>query len=233
MNKRKGILLVLLATWVGFCLVWFFTIYRKEDKKSINDVIIPENKPQASVDSATTEASYYSTAASDKDESSQSGLDDADTTKVVSDSAVKTVGPPTDLITSESKEVKKDPPVVSPLKDEDVVNKKVSVCYFYHNSERKLKNFSPRITKEIEQYLETSNAKIAITGHTDYIGSGEYNYRLGLQRAERVKRILIKKGIAAERIVVLSKGEEDPVASNKSVRGRAKNRRVEINITLS
>jgi outer membrane protein OmpA-like peptidoglycan-associated protein len=229
MNKRKGILLLLLAIWVGFCVVWFFTIYRKEDKKSISGLIIPETNSRVEADSTMTETTYHSTAASAKNDISQSGL--PDTTRGVSGSTIKSAGPPTELLTSKGKEIRKDLTALPFITEAG--NKKVSVCYFYHNSERKLKNFSTRITKELEQYLKSANVKIAITGHTDYIGSGEYNYRLGLQRAERVKRILIKKGIAAERIVILSKGEEEPVASNKSMRGRAKNRRVEINITLS
>jgi outer membrane protein OmpA-like peptidoglycan-associated protein len=112
--------------------------------------------------------------------------------------------------------------------------KKVSVCYFYPNSNKKVKNFSQKIMAKLQQYpVLDGSAKIIITGHTDYIGSAAYNYNLGLQRAERIKRLLVKRGVAAERIIVLSKGEEQPVTSNKTPKGRAKNRRVEINFTLS
>ena len=67
-------------------------------------------------------------------------------------------------------------------------------------------------------------------GHTDSIGSNAYNQKLSLRRASAVKAYLVSKGIEANRIHTEGKGEMQPVADNKTKEGRAKNRRVEIEV---
>ena len=75
------------------------------------------------------------------------------------------------------------------------------------------------------------NLEVVIAiGHTDSIGSAAYNQKLSVRRAESVKAYLVSKGIAANRIYTEGKGEKQPVASNKTKEGRAKNRRVEIEV---
>ena len=75
------------------------------------------------------------------------------------------------------------------------------------------------------------NLEVVIAiGHADSIGSDEYNQRLSVRRAEAVKAYLVSKGIEANRIYTEGKGEKQPVASNKTADGRAKNRRVEIEV---
>ena len=74
---------------------------------------------------------------------------------------------------------------------------------------------------------------IISTGHTDSIGTDAYNQALSLRRANAVKAYLVSKGIAADRIVVEGKGERQPVATNATREGRAKNRRVEIEVVGS
>jgi len=71
---------------------------------------------------------------------------------------------------------------------------------------------------------------IIAVGHTDSVGSDAYNQKLSVRRAEAVKAYLVSKGIAANRIYTEGKGEKQPVASNKTAAGRAKNRRVEIEV---
>ncbi len=71
-------------------------------------------------------------------------------------------------------------------------------------------------------------SNLAVTGYTDSTGSKAYNMKLSERRAESVKAYLVSKGVAADRITTKGKGEADPVASNKTKAGRAKNRRVEI-----
>ena len=68
------------------------------------------------------------------------------------------------------------------------------------------------------------------TGYTDSIGTDAYNMGLSLRRANAVKAYLVSKGIDANRIVVEGRGERNPVATNKTAAGRAKNRRVEIEV---
>ena len=71
---------------------------------------------------------------------------------------------------------------------------------------------------------------IIAVGHTDCIGSDAYNQRLSVRRSEAVKAYLVSKGIEANRIYTEGKGEKQPVADNKTRDGRAKNRRVEIEV---
>jgi OOP family OmpA-OmpF porin len=71
---------------------------------------------------------------------------------------------------------------------------------------------------------------IIAVGHTDSVGSDAYNQKLSLRRAEAVKAYMVSKGIEANRVYTEGKGEKQPVADNKTTEGRAKNRRVEIEV---
>ena len=71
---------------------------------------------------------------------------------------------------------------------------------------------------------------IIATGHTDSRGTDAYNQKLSVKRADAVKTYLTGKGIEASRVYTEGKGEAQPVADNKSDDGRAKNRRVEIEV---
>jgi len=71
---------------------------------------------------------------------------------------------------------------------------------------------------------------IIAVGHTDSVGPDSYNQRLSVRRAEAVKAHLVSQGIEANRIYTEGKGESQPIASNSSSEGRAKNRRVEIEV---
>ena len=71
---------------------------------------------------------------------------------------------------------------------------------------------------------------IIAVGHTDSVGSDAYNQKLSVKRAESVKAYLVTKGIEKNRVYTEGKGEKQPVADNKTAEGRAKNRRVEIEV---
>jgi OOP family OmpA-OmpF porin len=75
------------------------------------------------------------------------------------------------------------------------------------------------------------NIEVVIAvGHTDNVGGDSYNQRLSVRRAEAVKAYLVSKGIESNRVYTEGKGEKQPVADNKTREGRAKNRRVEVEV---
>lgn len=71
------------------------------------------------------------------------------------------------------------------------------------------------------------NRNLLVEGHTDNVGTEEYNQKLSEQRAASVKSALVKRGIAAERIVTIGYSKNYPLASNDNATGRQQNRRVE------
>lgn len=75
---------------------------------------------------------------------------------------------------------------------------------------------------------ENRNVYLEIQGHTDASGDADYNERLGLARAEAVRRNLSRGGIALNRMATISYGEDEPIADNATPEGRAQNRRVAI-----
>ena len=71
---------------------------------------------------------------------------------------------------------------------------------------------------------------IIAVGHTDSVGADAYNQKLSVKRSEAVKAYLVSKGVEKNRVYTEGKGEKQPVADNKTKEGRAKNRRVEIEV---
>jgi OOP family OmpA-OmpF porin len=79
--------------------------------------------------------------------------------------------------------------------------------------------------------IKAINLEVIIAvGHTDAVGSDAYNQKLSVRRSESVKAYLVSKGIEKNRVYTEGKGEKQPVADNKTAEGRAKNRRVEIEV---
>ena len=90
------------------------------------------------------------------------------------------------------------------------------------------KNIS-QISKIIKKYPEN---RITVVGHTDSTGSDSRNQVLSEQRARAVKAIMVTRGVPAKHISAVGAGSSSPVSDNKSKRGRSKNRRVELQITM-
>jgi OmpA-OmpF porin, OOP family len=84
---------------------------------------------------------------------------------------------------------------------------------------------------DLTSKLKGMNLEVVIAvGHTDSVGADAYNQKLSVRRAEAVKAYLVSKGVEANRVYTEGKGEKQPVADNKTSAGRAKNRRVEIEV---
>lgn len=75
---------------------------------------------------------------------------------------------------------------------------------------------------------EDGSRKVLIEGHTDSVGSDEFNQSLSERRAASVQAALFERGVEASQISVVGKGETTPVASNDNAAGRQQNRRVEL-----
>ena len=94
---------------------------------------------------------------------------------------------------------------------------------------------SAKLTKSAMSELDKAAAiladhpkvNISIEGHTDNTGSAAGNQKLSEQRAAAVKTYLVKKGVSADRMATSGYGQQQPVADNKTAKGRAANRRVE------
>jgi len=93
------------------------------------------------------------------------------------------------------------------------------------------KEILPRMYAELDRKFELMNqhprAKLMLEGHTDDLGSMEYNYELGMDRAQAAKDYLVKKGINPNRLMVSSKGKTQPLVPNTDEANRFRNRRVE------
>jgi outer membrane protein OmpA-like peptidoglycan-associated protein len=74
--------------------------------------------------------------------------------------------------------------------------------------------------------------QIQVVGFTDDTGSEQHNQDLSMRRAEAVRRVLVDRGIPEKRARAIGMGEAQPVATNDSPEGRAKNRRVELRIAM-
>ncbi len=83
------------------------------------------------------------------------------------------------------------------------------------------------LAQSLKQY---DNTDLLIVGHTDAVGSDDYNYRLSERRAEAAMVYLMELGVSRGRVTTIGKGENEPVASNDTEAGRQENRRVEIAI---
>lgn len=96
-----------------------------------------------------------------------------------------------------------------------------------------IQSSSNKILNEIVQILnDYPDYNMTIDGYTDNTGNAQRNLELSKERANAVKDYFVSKGIAADRLQADGHGSENPVASNKTRAGRAKNRRVEMDLKL-
>ncbi len=102
---------------------------------------------------------------------------------------------------------------------------------FAFNSSNISAESAPVLDEAVNQLASNTDVGLLVVGHTDAIGSAEYNQKLSVLRAEAVFRYLVNRGIAPERMTVSGMGESNPVADNETEQGRARNRRVELKVS--
>lgn len=112
---------------------------------------------------------------------------------------------------------------------EDVVRVSVSSEASFDVNRSDIKaEFKPTLNKVAEVLRSDARQTIRVVGHTDSVGSDDYNQTLSERRAKAVGDYLIARGVAASQITTEGRGEREPRASNSTAEGRTQNRRVEI-----
>lgn len=109
--------------------------------------------------------------------------------------------------------------------DKSVIFKTI---YFSFNSAELLILSKNELRVLVEYLLENPTVKVEVIGHTDITGNWDVNLNVSRERAGSVYRFLLDNKIAHNRIIYYGKGSAAPIASNNTIDGRAKNRRVEI-----
>lgn len=105
-----------------------------------------------------------------------------------------------------------------------------NVFFDFDVGDRVKKESIPELNRVTRLIKANPDLKIEIAGHTDVIGSAEYNKKLSLQRAKTVVDYLVKNGVDPDRLVYKGYGFNKPVADNSTPEGRQKNRRTEFKI---
>jgi len=104
------------------------------------------------------------------------------------------------------------------------------LLYFLEGSDE----FTPESRVELEKMLaelrERGAPDVVVIGHTDRVGSEQFNDNLSLQRAERVRGELVKLGIAEARVQIAGRGEREPLVPTDDEVAEQRNRRVEISV---
>jgi len=112
-----------------------------------------------------------------------------------------------------------------------VLPENLLIYFAFDKSEFSSEAVTDKYLNESKEYLDQNvQARLSITGHTDAVGSDEYNQALGSRRAQSVQHYFESKGIPVLKITIGSKGEKEPIGDNNTIAGRAKNRRTSISI---
>jgi outer membrane protein OmpA-like peptidoglycan-associated protein len=119
------------------------------------------------------------------------------------------------------------------MKLKELMPKDLSIYFEFNDAKFKT---DPQIGNDIAPFKawldKYPGSMLSVTGHTDLVGTPEFNQDLGLKRAQVVSKYLEDLGIPAGRIITESMGERKPAGGYITPEGRAKNRRTEISIKM-
>jgi type IX secretion system PorP/SprF family membrane protein len=122
-------------------------------------------------------------------------------------------------------------PVVTE-KQKEVVSKAITNLEFESNKATIKKESFLGLDMLAILLSEKPDWKLKLAGHTDDVGSDEFNMQLSKDRANSVKQYLVSKGVSSDRLVVEYFGKSKPITSNSSEEGRKQNRRVEMSFVF-
>jgi outer membrane protein OmpA-like peptidoglycan-associated protein len=120
--------------------------------------------------------------------------------------------------------------VVIKAEDQAKLDAYAKTIYFNSGKATFKPNVRPKLDAIYEIMVLYPDAKFLIEGHTDSVGSATLNKKLSQRRADAVRKYLIKKGLGDDRLTSVGLGEDYPIDTNKTAKGRANNRRVEIKL---
>ena len=109
--------------------------------------------------------------------------------------------------------------------------KDLMICFEFDNSKFKPDPQTDSSIAEFKKWMDKyPEYKLHVTGHTDFIGTPEYNIDLGLKRAKVIQKFIETRGIAPDRIVTSSQGKDQQTNDLIKSATRAKNRRTELSL---
>ncbi|MFC2086896.1 OmpA family protein [Bacteroidota bacterium] len=117
------------------------------------------------------------------------------------------------------------------VREQLAVPKDLIIYFAFDKSEFSSNSITEKYFDESNAYLkQDTQASLKITGHTDAIGTKQYNQDLGYRRAQSMQHYFQNKGLPANKMIIESKGESEPADNNATKDGRANNRRTVITI---
>jgi type IX secretion system PorP/SprF family membrane protein len=117
------------------------------------------------------------------------------------------------------------------IRHEPLILEKATLRFGFEFNSSSINHETSRYLDDLAKTLiDNPKLKIRLTGHTDNVGSAEFNLKLSLQRAQSMKNYLVKKGVSAACISVEGKGLSEPITDNSTAEKRSQNRRVELDI---
>ncbi len=114
-------------------------------------------------------------------------------------------------------------PVIVPVADDYI---ELPNVYFPFDKHNVRSQFFQRLDETAELLNRRSDLRVLVAGHTDAYGTNEYNIALGTRRYTEVYNYLLNKGVNPDQLEYKTLSENDPVATNRTIAGRAFNRRV-------